>query len=215
MRAAADGDAGEKHEAVHHDRLGPEQAVMSEEQLKARHRLAAPAGERDMRHELVAIGRQAGPYHRRFDLVAQVLQGRREPHPRPQEPYALAVAEMADAGEVHFESRRPQAPKRQVDVGGDARIDVADETQGQVQVFRRHPAQIGQAAEQDREALARFRGQRDTDEQAHGGKAPELPRRPDAVSRHFRHRGVGRQGKNRRAVDGRRPLRIGSRPAQV
>ena len=60
------------------------------------------------------------------------------------------------------------AGQRRIDVLGLVALDLADEAQGQVQIFRRHPARTGQAGTEIREPAAQVFGRRNGYKESHG-----------------------------------------------
>ena len=60
--------------------------------------------------------------------------------------HPIAAGEMSHAREAQHEAGCPDVGKRGIDIINVAAIDIAEETQGDVEVLRRHPASTGQAA---------------------------------------------------------------------
>src|SRR5579862_2153829 len=99
-----------------------------------------------MRMEFLAVGLGASPNHRRFDLVAQVVECWLLVHPGPDAAQLCPAAEMADPGEAHGEAWRSNSGQRGIDVVELRPVHLADEAQRQVKILRRRPAGARQAA---------------------------------------------------------------------
>src|SRR5579885_183252 len=156
----------------HLEGLAAEEVVLYQELAQLRDRLALAARQRDMGLEPLSLRLDPGPHHRRFDLVAQMRQGRLLRHPGPDAAQLGAAAEMPHPREAQREPRRAHPGQRGVDVLELRAVRLPDEAQRQVEVLRGNPAGARQAPAEQAQLPAYVLGQGEGDEQAHPVRTP-------------------------------------------
>ncbi len=110
-----------------------------------------------MRFELASLRFETCADEHRFDLRRQTIERRVGRHPGPERADAPAVPEVTDALEHDVEALGAHGAERQPHVLEGTAIDFADETQGQVYLFRIHPAGARDAGAQAAQARPHLR----------------------------------------------------------
>ena len=123
------------------------------------------ARQRHMGHEFAGLGRDAGTLQGRIDLALEECDGLPVTHARPQR-MRRPAAEFADPHERQRKSRRLDLRQRIVDGGCVAPVDLADETQREMQLAAALPAGTRDARLQVSHSRRNRVGQCEGDEQA-------------------------------------------------
>src|SRR4051794_4858883 len=103
-----------------------------------------------MRTEFSPLRLEPDPLDDPFLLTLKLSQCRRSPH-AGDDRVRLVAAERVEACERQVEARPVDALQRSADLLGCPLVDVTDEAEGDVVVFRVDPARSGQSAAEQRE----------------------------------------------------------------
>src|SRR5207244_869080 len=117
-----------------------------------------------------------------LDLVMEMLQRRFLLDAGPDRLHPIAAGEMSDARELQLEARRPNAGERGIDIIRVAAIDLAQESQRDVEILRRYPAGSREPAAEQAELPTDIVGQAEGYEEAHDQARSSPISRHDAGS---------------------------------
>src|SRR6056297_988503 len=128
-----------------------------------------------MRHEFAFFRRQPGPPQAPLDLALKIGEFAGKFRTHDQRLRALA-AELVKSLESHRHWRAgADLGERGIDLVRHMPVDIADETQGEMVIFRIDPARTRQAGAKQREPFDEIRGDFETCEQAWHRRLPSFP----------------------------------------
>ena len=125
---------------------------------------------------VAAVGREAEAGDGGLDALAQAHQRRSRGDAGPQDAHPAARGKVADTLQRERERLRPDVGERVSDLGEGGAVDLADEAEREVHLFRALPARPRQAAAHPLEALADVLRQGEGDEEPDHLASPPLSR---------------------------------------
>ena len=155
--------AGVEGKSVHLEGWGGEQAVFLEIFADPGRRRFFQAGQGDVRREFPVFQFQAELKQAGGDLALEGHQRFAPVDPSPDHPGLAAGREEANPLQTQGKGRDLDFRQGLTDIKEGGAVDLADEAEGEMKLFRRGPAGIGQAATEPGQLLPDFRGRIDGD----------------------------------------------------